>query len=163
MPEGGRRVTAHAKWSRAKGEAIEPIKRFLPKVDASDYLGCWPWRGSIGTRGYGMFRLHSRGPVVRAHRFAYEALVGPIPAGMTLDHLCRNRACVNPAHLEPVSNRENILRGTNPAAQNARRTHCRMGHEFSAENTHITPQGDRRCRACQRERDVRRWHLERVR
>jgi len=86
-----------------------------------------------------------------AHRAVYEALVGPIPKGLSLDHLCRNRACVNPEHLEPVSLVENVMRGVSPHAVNARKTHCAHGHAFTAENTYMV-RGERVCRACGRER-----------
>jgi hypothetical protein len=86
------------------------------------------------------------------HRVAYEALVGPIPQGLCIDHLCRNRACVNPDHLEPVTNRVNILRGETIMAANAAKTHCVRGHEYTPENTLINAKtGTRRCAACNRE------------
>lgn len=88
--------------------------------------GCWVWRGAtVGRKGYGCIR--SRQGARMAHRFFYENLVGPIPDGLVLDHLCRNRLCVNPAHLEPVTDRENILRGEGLAAICAARTHCACG------------------------------------
>jgi hypothetical protein len=83
-----------------------------------------------------------------AHRVSYERYVGPIPEGAHLDHLCRNRACVNPEHLEPVSVQTNILRGVSPSAVNAAKTECLRGHPFDDENTYVCPAGKRRCRAC---------------
>ncbi len=88
--------------------------------------------------------------MVYAHRAAYELYVGPIPEGLTIDHLCRNTLCVNPAHLEAVTMRENILRGTGPSAQAARKTHCLRGHPFDDGNTLFRATGKRVCRACQR-------------
>jgi len=113
--------------------------------------GCWDWIGSQDGWGYGQFRHNGR--LVMAHRAIYERLVGPIAVGLTLDHLCRNPACGNPAHLEPVTNRENILRGESFAAQNARRTHCQRGHPFDATNTRIMNDKyhTRTCRQCQRD------------
>lgn len=90
--------------------------------------------------------------MLRVHRVAYELRVGPIPEGMQIDHLCRVRRCVNPAHLEPVSQTENIRRGDSFAGREARQTHCIYGHPFSFENTLLT-KSERRCRACQRRRN----------
>lgn len=86
----------------------------------------------------------------KVHRVVYEALVGPIPDGMVIDHLCRQPSCVNPAHLEPVTRRENVLRGLTLPAANARKTHCKHGHEFTPENTYLFPTGTRGCRTCAR-------------
>ena len=88
----------------------------------------------------------------RLHRAIYEKFVGPIPDGLTIDHLCRNRLCVNPAHLEPVTLAANVLRGESLPAKNARKTHCPKGHPYDETNTHITKQGWRICKACNRER-----------
>jgi hypothetical protein len=86
-----------------------------------------------------------------AHRASYEAFIGPIPDGMTIDHLCRNRKCVNPSHLEAVPMRVNVLRGVGVTAKNAVKTHCVNGHEFNDQNTYSDSKG-RSCRACKRER-----------
>lgn len=110
--------------------------------------GCIEFTGFRTRDGYGRVAKGSRRP--SAHRAAYELLVGQIPEGMELDHLCRNPSCVNPGHLEPVTPRENTLRSDNPAALNARKTHCKQGHEFTDENTYRTPGGRRECRTCTR-------------
>jgi len=91
------------------------------------------------------------------HRIAYEFALGPIPDGLTLDHLCRNTICCNPAHLEPVTLRVNTLRGTSPIADNARKTHCKNGHPFDEANTYNPPKQPthRHCRICQNERGKR--------
>lgn len=106
---------------QAKRTRRSAEERFWEKVDTSaGPLGCWPWTASGSRDGYGQFSADGRG--VRAHRFAYELLVGPIPEGLQLDHLCRNPGCVNPAHLEPVTGWENTMRGNTPAAINAATT-----------------------------------------
>lgn len=109
---------------------------------------CWRWNGAANRNGYGSFRV---APGVRpcAHRFAYEDQRGPIPAGMDLDHRCNNPRCVNPWHVEPTTHRENVLRSTAPAADRARQTHCKRGHEL----TRLSPE-QRYCRTCHRERQA---------
>ena len=123
--------------------------RFWRKVDRSGGPdACWVWLAGRQSAGYGLFYLDGSPKV--AHRVAYEITVGPIPDGMQLDHLCRVRACVNPGHLEPVSNRENALRGVGPTAVNAAKTSCVRGHGFTPENTRISPSsGKRTCRTCE--------------
>lgn len=113
---------------------------------------CWEWTACLASKSrYGLFFTPGRTGV--AHRFAYEWLVGPIPDGLTLDHLCRNRACVNPAHLEPVLPRTNVLRGVGVTAHNAAKTHCKRGHPLTPENVYYR-KGGRQCRLCNRERYV---------
>lgn len=109
-----------------------------------DEDGCWNWKLRVTDDGYGLIthKVNGKLRVVGAHRFSYEATLGPIPFGLTLDHLCRNRRCVNPSHLEPVTNYENWRRGNSPAAINARRTHCHRGHK-------LPPVGSARYRTCQ--------------
>lgn len=107
---------------------------------------CWIWTAFIDRDGYGLFHNRKIG-TKRAHRFAYEGSIGPIPEGLVLDHLCRNRACVRPTHLEPVTDKVNAERG-----MVATRTHCIRGHEFTERNTYIKSNGTRCCRACRNER-----------
>ena len=137
-----------------------PEERFWPKVNKSgpvpdyrpDLSPCWLWTEGKDGSGYGRFKIN--GHMVAAHRFAYELLVGSIPQGLELDHLCRVRHCVNTDHLEPVTNHVNVLRGFNNAAQNARKTHCPQGHPYDKENTSLH-NGRRYCRTCHREWDAR--------
>lgn len=134
-------------------------QRSLPERFHLSYVvgpnDCWSWRRP-SPNGYGM--IYANGRPQWAHRAGYELLVGPIPKGLELDHLCRNRACVNPAHLEPVIHRENCLRGVSRNAENARKTHCLRGHEFTPENTYHPPKRPTRryCRACARDNAQRR-------
>ena len=134
-----------------------PLARFLPKVvKQAEAPYCWIWTGARNPRGYGVFggsRLSRSG---RAHRWSYERLVGRIPSGLYLDHLCKNAKCVNPKHLEPVTQRENVLRGSSTAADRAKQSHCIHGHPFDAANTYVYPNGRRKCRACQKQIKQRR-------
>ncbi len=121
--------------------------RFWSKVDKSgEGQGCWEWTAYKSPEGYGRSRL---GKKRLAHRIAYELLVGPVPEGLQLDHLCRNRSCVNPAHLEPVTSRENTARGITLAAAQSALTHCVRGHGFGGDNLQYRANGRARtCRMC---------------
>jgi hypothetical protein len=114
---------------------------------AVDERGCWVWtRGKTGS-GYAAIKWDRRQTLV--HRLVFSLITGQeIPKGQQLDHLCRVRHCVNPAHLEVVSGRVNNLRGESPAARNARKVECIRGHRFTSESTYITPRGERACRPC---------------
>ncbi len=135
--------------------------RFWAMVDKNGVGGCWLWTAHL-SKGYGLLRLNGRkGPTVSAHRFAYELLVGPIPEGLDLDHLCRVRACVYPDHLEPVTRSVNLRRGIGPALMSKRnrgrhKTHCMRGHPYDLFNTAINSRGARSCRACRTAYDKRR-------
>ena len=122
-------------------------QRAMPVTES----GCWLWTGGIDGDGYGVFSIVNYKPV-SAHRFAYELHRGPIPEGLTIDHLCRVRCCVNPDHLEAVTRRVNTMRGFGALAMNARKTMCSLQHPFSTENTYrcINTYGyiSRCCRKC---------------
>lgn len=110
---------------------------------------CWVWWGGRTSAGYGQITI--KGRPIPAHRFVYEMLVGPIPRGLVLDHICRNTSCLNPDHLEPVTVGENLRRGFGVMAVNAKKTHCIRGHAFTPDNTLVTSH-QRRCITCSRAR-----------
>lgn len=126
-----------------------PTERFWAKVDRRGPDECWPWLAYCKENGYGQF-FPVRGQPRYAHRFAYELLRAPIGDGLTVDHLCGVRHCVNPGHMELVTAGENSLRGGSPAALAARRDKCAHGHPYTPENTFIEAAGHRRCRTCRR-------------
>ncbi len=129
--------------------------RFWSKVaQVGNVCECWEWTASRNKAGYGAFGCN--GKTVRAHRFAYEDSIGSVPAGLELDHLCRNRGCVNPWHLEPVSHRENMMRG-DTGKHLSDRTHCPSGHEYNESNTRIY-RSMRYCRECLRISNARKHH-----
>lgn len=132
---------------------------FLKKVIKTP--ACWIWTGHIlggPCGGYGHVTIGNRQK--RAHIVSYEQLKGKIPSGLVLDHLCRNRSCVNPDHLEPVTIQENIRRGISPSALHALQTHCKNGHEFTQENTYFYPRKRgaiwRTCKKCTANRNAKR-------
>ena len=143
-----------------------PLYRFLQKIWIDD-AGCWLWTASMDRHKYGQFRERP-GRMVLAHRWGYEHLVGPIPNGLCLDHLCRITWCVNPEHLEPVTMKTNINRGLPPLVSgrfHADKTHCAKGHPFSEENTRVEWRKlesgrmgiHRQCRECSRKKSLAYW------
>lgn len=144
------------------------MERKIRRTDA----GCWEWTGSMAHGGYGSIGIGSRTDGSRrttsTHRYAYELLVGPIPDGLDIDHLCRNRACCNPDHLEPVTRSENLRRGRSAEVrrqQAALITHCPHGHEYTPENTRLvtTKTGvARHCRACNRVRSLAHYYAKKA-
>lgn len=135
------------------GPAPRPVvDRFAEKIALTD-SGCIEWLAGGNGLGYGVIHLgpSDNNRKVYAHRWSYEHHVGPIPAGLHIDHLCRNPSCVNPAHLEPVTQRENNLRGFGFPALNARKTVCSRGHRLDGDNVYVRPaSGYRVCRHCAR-------------
>ena len=128
----------------------EYLEQFEAKVERIPFSACWHWTGVIAKNSYGKFQLNKKQEL--AHRVSYEHYKGPIPSGLCLDHLCRNRSCVNPDHLEAVKQSENLLRS--PIAQwsvNAKKTECPKGHQYTKENTLTNKEGYRWCRTCKRE------------
>lgn len=122
---------------------------------------CWNWTGVLAGGGYGKFNFRYVG--IQAHRVSFFLAGRVIPDGMVLDHLCRNRRCVRPDHLEAVTERENVHRGISPAAGNALKTHCPRGHEYTDFNTYVGFKGKRHCRTCERVRWSRKGTASRAR
>lgn len=121
--------------------------RFLRKITRLDK--CWRWTGSLHPNsGYGRFWIEAHTDRL-AHRLSYQWATGEIPQGLTIDHQCRNRWCVNPQHLRPMTNVENVMIGMSPFAINARKTHCPKGHEYTPENTGRAG-SERYCKECRK-------------
>lgn len=155
---GGRTSATSARFIMGHRPPRDPAERFWEKVDKGEASQCWPWRAYLYANGYAMFTPIHGGPKVMAHRYAYEALVQPIPDEMTIDHLCRNRACCNPAHMEVVTRGENSTRGGGLQVANQRRTEaaelaCKNGHPRTPEHaTREASSGSWRCRTCRNEK-----------
>lgn len=140
----------YKRWKRrGTTHDITHEERFFVQVQTAG--DCWIWAGSKTVGGYGKFVADRRSFL--AHRWSYEFLRAEIPEGLKLDHLCVNPACVNPWHLEPVTQRENLLRSRNHIGVNARKTHCIRGHAFDETNTYWTRDGRRHCKPCMRIRE----------
>ena len=134
---------------------ISPEQRFWAKVVKT--AACWLWTGAKYKAGYGHFSM-AKGKDEGAHRIAYALMRGPIPDGLTLDHLCRNKSCVNPDHLEPCTRGENTMRADTVTARNKLKTHCPHGHPYSGENLLFARSGrSRLCRACRSRWNRAQW------
>lgn len=134
---------------------IPETERFWAKVDKRTANECWPWTAGKTAQGYGGFHP-AKNTTVLAHRWSYRDAHGSLDSSLVVDHLCRNRTCVNPAHLEQVTNLENLRRGEGYALANGMRSACINGHEYTPDNTYIDPSGGARCRRCARIRDAHR-------
>lgn len=121
------------------------LEEFFSSIQFNESNWCWEWTRSLSA-GYGYFRLYDK--KISVHRISYQLFKGQIPNDKELDHLCRNTKCCNPEHLEPISHKENVLRGNGPTAINSQKTHCDNGHEYTLENTFIRKNGNRDCRMC---------------
>lgn len=131
--------------------------------------GCWIWTGCKNAAGYGVLGITiSKGVkrMIGAHRLMWQSVHGQISGGLVLDHICRNRGCVNPSHLEPVAQAENIRRspivGLERAEFHRAKTHCQSGHEYTKDNTRITKLGHRICRTCDKIRNMERYYADRA-
>lgn len=129
-----------------RGSLEERMER---KIERVPFMSCWVWTGALNPGGYG--QIKEGGRVQNAHRLFYQLSGHHIPDGYEVDHLCRNRWCVNPAHLEAVSKFTNFIRGNSPAARNARKTHCPRGHPLILGNLtgpKSSPSARGRCKTC---------------
>ena len=145
------------KWCKNEQDYKEILrKRILRNICINPKTQCWEWTKSrFSSTGYG--RISIRYKSWCAHVISYKLFVGEVPAGLELDHLCRIRHCVNPNHLEPVTRKENVIRGINPASKNYHKTACIRGHVLEKENLIIDSQGHRQCRIC-RLANGRKWY-----
>lgn len=128
--------------------------RLLTKIKINNKTECWEWTAHVSPKGYG--QICYKGNAIAAHRLSYLLFVGPLTLGLELDHLCRNRSCVNPKHLEQVTHHENILRG-NAGLHEKIKTHCPQGHEYSKKNTRIQ-RGGRLCIECRRVQSINNYY-----
>lgn len=128
------------------------LLRFQKYIELDLLEGCWLWKSNINENGYGYFKINYKN--MRAHRVSYQYWNGPISKNYEIDHLCRNRSCVNPQHLEAVTHQENTKRGLQSKPhlnQHVNKTHCKRGHEFNEKNTYVKD-SSRHCRICHKER-----------
>lgn len=157
------RIVDSPEFGRARtlDRAQKTLRNFLNKI-AFAPSGCWNWTGAKLEAGYGKFSVKATNgngnrPASFAHRISYMVFTGPIPDGLTIDHLCKNKSCVNPFHLEAVTHLVNLIRSGNRVGKHSYTSHCDYGHERTPENTYVTPSGKyKMCRLCMKESDRRR-------
>lgn len=157
---GDRTSTVRTEYIRGHRPRIDPRVRFWSKIDKRGPEECWEWTAALMGNGYALFRVSDHEPKIMAHRYAYQDVVGPIPDGLTIDHLCKNRACCNPAHMEVVTRGENAIRGGGTKAAVAVRKAkadraCPSGHPRTPEHARKGPDGYWRCRTCRNIREGR--------
>ena len=147
-----------ARYSKLTAQILRDSEHKFWKSVVRTPNKCWKWPRSLDKDGYGSFKNNNK--ISRAHRFSYELFYGKIPSTLVIDHLCRNKNCVNPDHLDLVTPRENILRGNTGHHTNqlrgkdhphGKKTHCSNGHEYNKKNTYLRPKGGRNCRVCHKE------------
>lgn len=137
----------------------ETLDRFWSKTDLTG--PCWVWKGVLNHSGYGFFKLNNKN--IQTHRLSYQIYKGKIPQGLEIDHLCRNRSCVNPTHLEAVTHKENMIRAIRLKENNfnLKKTHCPKGHEYNQENL-IKDTTRRGCKTCKKYWDNKRYCINRM-
>jgi len=140
-----------SKTTGSRGFSTFTIGERLNKYISKNDNGCWIWNGVRQKSGHGRICINYK--QMGTHRLVYEIYKGKIPEGLVLDHLCKTPSCVNPEHLEPVTQRINLLRGDTVSAKNSIKTHCKNGHEFIGENLRINNRGERCCKICHRNSD----------
>lgn len=140
---------------------MSPLKDRIKSNTTINERGCWVWQRHITPNGYGVISVNGKSS--SAHRTSYTLFKGRIPEGFQIDHLCKVRSCVNPKHLEAVTAKENVRRSNSYAQQEASRTHCKYGHEFTPNNIYKASQGNgRNCRTCMRNRTKQRYAMKKI-